>query len=372
MKIAFFTESYKPYLSGVTVSIDTLAKALENLGHEIKIFCPMYPGHRERGPKVFRFRSFPSPYPEFRLAIPFSRKILPPFHKHQFDIIHSHTPYQLGLLSLRLAKRDKIPYVYTFHTLFTEYLHHITLLSPKITKPLMMGYLRRFLNRCDRIIAPTAQVKELLLKEKVLKPLEIIHTGVDLELIASASAEGIKTKHQIPQAGRLLLYVGRLSREKNIPFLLDAFKKVAGKKSDVYLMIVAEGPKRKEHEKMAGERVIFAGKIPPPEIFNYFKAADLFVFSSKTETQGLVLAEANAAGLPIVALASPVIEEMVENGRDGFITEENRELFSQKILQLLEDENLRRSMSEKALISARRFSAEEMARKMEAVYKTLL
>ncbi len=377
MRIGHFSESYLPYLSGVTISIDTLIKELRKLGHEIHIFAPHHPKHGDTDPNIYRFPSIRTHYPGFRLAIPFSRKILKKIPSLNLDIIHTHSPYQTGILSMVFAKSLKIPIVYTFHTLFAQYLHYVPLLPKGLMKHLLSRYIRAFCSRCDCIIVPSRRTKILLLEEGIKSRIEVVPSGVDLDLVQKFSGEGIRKKYKIPSEAKVLLYVGRLSKEKNLPFLFRAFKRVQIEIPDAYLLIVAGGPMEKTFKKEAkhlgiAANTIFTHEVKFPEVFDYYKAADIFVFSSLTETQGLVLAEAKACGLPSVAINFEGVSEMIEDGVDGFLTDESEEEFGMRVIQLLMDIYLRDRMSSDARKRAPLFSSTFMAKRVEEIYSSLL
>lgn len=373
MKIALFTESYSPYISGVSRSVELAKKGLESLGHEVFVFAPNYPGFKETDKNVFRFPSLPARYPGFRIAVPVPFLI----PKEKFDIIHSNSPFGLGLLAKRLAKKAGIPYVYSFHTLFTDYLHYIPL--PKsLSKALLLSYMKSFCRTCERIIAPNLTTLGYIQGHGISGNFEIIPSGVDTELAEKASGKGLREKHGIPGTANVMLYVGRLSKEKNLPFLLAAFRKISERCASAYLVFAAGGPeeqnlKRLSRESGIAERVVFAGQVKYPGILDYYKSADVFVFASKTETQGLVIAEAKACGLPVVAINAGGIKESIVDGEDGFLASENLELFCGKAALLCENNTLRAAMGKKAKENAfRDFSCNNVAKKLESVYNSLL
>ncbi len=372
MKIAIFSESYKPHISGVTRSIEVISKGLADLGHEIFLFVPKYPGIKENETNIFRIPSIPTKYPGFRIAVPYPGMI----PDIKFDIVHSHSPFQLGHYSMNYAKRKNIPYVYTFHTLFTEYLHYIPL--PKaISNELLGSSLKKFCNKCNTVIVPNTKIKEYLGTLKLSAPIAVVPSGVEFDKTKAASCFGIRKQLRIPDIAKVLIYVGRLTVEKNIEFLFDSFRETLLKKPDTFLVLVAGGPEEENFKRMVIEKnieskVVFAGTIPYPQVLNYYKCADLFVFSSKTETQGLVIAEAKACGLPVVAVAAQGVVESVNNGVDGFLVKEDPKEFSSKVLEILNDASLWKKMSEQAVKNSyKEFSSDLVAKKMETVYNSL-
>ncbi len=203
-----------------------------------------------------------------------------------------------------------------------------------------------FCNRCDRIIVPTEKIKKELAGTGIRTGIEVVPTGVDLDLIRSENPSFVRRKHGIPEHGKVLLFAGRLAKEKNLPFLFKAFETIISQSEDTYLLLAAGGPMRKELEKIAPKNVIFAGEIKYPEILDYYAASDIFVFSSLSETQGLVLVEAMASGLPQVAVDAEGVSDVVRNGKTGYLTQLSIDGFSSKVLDLLGDAALRRKMSD--------------------------
>lgn len=369
MKIALFSESFTPYISGVARSVEILYKELNNLGHDVYVFTPNYPNWSDSDDHIIRFPSMPSTYPNFRLAIPY-RALMP---KIDFDIIHSHSPFQLGQYSLHIAKKKNIPFIYSFHTIFSQYMHY-SRMPKSIANFIFSEYIRNFCNSCNKIIAPGQKTLDYIESLNIKTPVSIIPSGIDLDIIKKASPDGIKEKLNLPENAKILIYVGRLSKEKNLSFLLEAVNLVILQDPGVYLIMAAGGPYESKLKKTAAElkidrNIIFAGEIKYPDIFNYYKCGDIFIFASKTETQGLVIAEAKACGLPVIAVNAAGISEGIDNGVDGYLVDEDKQVFSEKILSLLNNEPLRTNMGKIARQnSSDIFSSKTIAKKIESLY----
>jgi len=372
VKIAFFSESYKPYLSGVTNSIETLKDGLEDLGHSCLVFSPSYPGSKDID-NVHRFPSFPAPYPGYRVTIPIPGMHLGLLKDNKIDIIHSHSPYQLGLLSMYYAKRLKVPYIFTMHTILSKYMHYIPLIPQAISVSMMDGYVRWFCNRCSCVIVPTDNVAEQLIKTGVRSRIEIVPTGIDMTFAEKADPTGIREKHGIPNDAKVLLFVGRLAKEKNLEFLFRALDLIASKTNKVFLLIAAKGPMEEQLKKVARSNIIFAGEVQYPKVLDYYAASDLFVFSSLTETQGLVLIEAMACGLPQVAVDAEGVSNVVKNGVTGYLSPLSEPEFARLVIDLLNDPGLMEKMSASSRETAKHtYSKEVFARKIELIYKSML
>ncbi len=379
MKVALFSNSYLPYLSGITLSIKTLKDELRHLGHTAYVIGPWYPGLVETDPRVLRLPSLPATYPGYRFVVPYSPSVFSALKKERIELIHAHQPFGVGLAALFLARRMKIPFVYSFHTLFSRYVHHAPLIPQRLAKWAVANYLSYFCQQADAVIVPSEMVRRLLVARKVKKPIEVIPTGIKLRKIKRRKEIGdqrsnIRKKHQIPPDAKILLYSGRLSEEKNVPFLLQAFSLIRGQETNLYFILVGGGPKEKEYRALIQDsRVIFTGQVPHAEVLDYYLASDLFIYASITETQGLVLTEAKACGLPVVALFGGGIPDVIESGIDGYVVRRDQKAFVEHVLRLLEDENLRRHMSIKAEEDAHsRFSSVVVAKRIESVYNSLI
>ncbi|MGB9612966.1 MAG: glycosyltransferase [Candidatus Margulisiibacteriota bacterium] len=371
MRIAFFADSYKPYLSGVTNSIDILAKELRNLGHRVYIFCPAYPKQIENDPDVFRFPSFAGGYPKFRLAIPLIQKI------PEVDVIHLHSPFQAGLLGRFVARHRNLPLAYTFHTLFTRYVHYLPFLPESLAKMGIVNYLKFFSKKVDQIIVPSQLAKRVLRSWKISVPIEVVPSGVEINSPylkdLSFHREILREKYQIPKDIKVLMYIGRLSKEKNITFLIEAYKKLRERELELYLVLVGGGPLAKEIKHQKLKNLILIEEVPYPKILKYYSLGDIFIFSSLTETQGLVLAEAKAAGLPVVALYAAGLADTVRSGIDGYLVPRNLDSFLEHIYRLLTNPDLYRQMAQAARNDARqRLSSALVAKQIENVYNSLI
>jgi glycosyltransferase involved in cell wall biosynthesis len=238
----------------------------------------------------------------------------------------------------------------------------------------IIAYLQSFCQGADQIVTPSKMAKRVLQAWKVKRPIAAISFGLDSSLLPpdpAAARKMLRAKWGIAENEKVLLYAGRLSKEKNIHFLLDAFQRLDRK--DVRLVLIGGGPLEKELRHKKHKHILLIGEVKYPEILSYYCAGDIFVFSSLTETQGLVLAEAKAAGLPIVALFAGGLVETVRSGVDGYLVQRNKDVFVSHIERLLEDEALRQNMSAAAREdAAERFSSFNVAKKFENLYNSLI
>lgn len=375
MKIGMFTDSYRPYNSGVVRSIETTSAKLTELGHEVYIFAPSYPNHKEEK-RVFRFMSVPSPtYPQYTIALPFSLYLRPTIKKLGLDVIHVHSPFSLGLLGACYAVRYGLPLVFTYHTMYDQYVHYLPF-GQGISRRLVLSLSRKFCNRCDLVITPTEVIKGIVGKNIRTKT-EAIPTGIEIEEFGQSNPRWLRETFSISDETPVLLHLGRLGKEKNITFLLQAFSKICQAAVPTKLVIAGDGPDKARLEDEVrqlglGSEVIFTGPLSRQEVVNSYAGADLFIFASTTETQGIVLGEAKAAGLPSVAVKALGVSEMIQDGVDGFLTPLSQEVFVNRVCQLLQDDALRADMAENARREAEHISALGMASKLAGAYEALL
>lgn len=376
MKIGIFTDSYRPYTSGVVNSIDLFTRDLISLGHEVKIFAPNY-RKCQKDSMVFRFASVPAPTnTDFSLAIPFSFRLKPALASFSPDIIHVHSPFLLGRLGARYARTLDIPLVFTFHTLYDLYVHYVPF-GQEIAREITRKYYREFCNGCDLVITPTSIIADHIRNNGVKTNIVNIPTGIDIEKFKHQDKKWIQRNYGLPENSRVLLCVGRLGKEKNLGFIIDVFARVYQRHTDTVLVLVGGGPEESSLKKQArelgiDEKVIFAGLIPSDQVHRFYCSSYAFVFASVTETQGLVLGEAKAAGIPSVAVSAFGVKEMLKDGEDGFLTENSVDDFEEKLEIILSDKELRNRMGEAALVNSLELSSRKSAEKLAACYAELL
>ena len=383
MKIGFFTDDYLPVTHGVQISVSTFKKVLERMGHQVFIYAPYTPGYKDKTSNVFRFHSIKViKKPEMRLAVPFLPKqkrgnIL----NFKLDVVHAHTPFTMGLLAKVIAKHQKIPLVYTHHTHYPEYAK--IYLKEKVITPLLARFLStRYANLADTIIAPSYKIKKLLREYgvKKKKPIHILSTGIDLKLFKKSKKNrlSLRKKLKISPKAKVLIFVGRMGKEKNVTFLLKSIKEVSKKEKDVILLMVGDGPFLANLQKMAEkmkleDNILFTKNIPHLKIPAYYQAADIFVFSSLTETQGIVILEAIACGLPVVALEDSAFKGIAVNNKNSFLIKKALPtLFAKKVIELINNPSLCQQFSKASQKIVDNFSEEKQAERLITIYKELI
>ncbi len=379
LRIGVFTDSYKPYTSGVVTSITTFSEELTRMGHEVYIFAPSYPHYKERERNVFRFFSVPAPTnPDYTLAVPISPHMSSVVEKLRLDIVHVHSPFLLGRWGAKCARRFGLPLVFTYHTLYDQYVHYVPL-PQELAKNIVVLYTRYFCNRCDLVVAPSREIERMIKGYGIRTPVRVIPTGVQLHKFRRSKPGWLREQYGLPEDVPVCLFVGRLTREKNLTFLIDAFKIIKEQVAAAVLVLVAGGPLEEELKRHTsavgldvGRDVIFTGRLPFEQLVEVYFDATVFTFPSITETQGLVLAEAMAAGLPVVAVNAFGVRDTVDDGINGYLVELDKEQFAQRVTKLLQDETLRRSFAAQATAKAKQLSSRAMARKLESEYFQLL
>jgi glycosyltransferase involved in cell wall biosynthesis len=378
MKIGVFSDSYRPYVSGVVLSIETFSRELSRLGHEIFVFAPDYPQVKgKKEPRLFRFPSFHTIFNrEFYIALPLSWKARKYASRIGLDLIHVHSPFMLGQVGAGLARHLNVPLVFTYHTLYDQYMHYAPF-AGQLTKKGIIRYAGNFCNRCDLVITPTGVIKEMIREQGVYKPVLAIPTGIYPERFQSGGSSFLQENFGISAQKKVLLFVGRIGKEKNLSFLLSAFALIAAQEREAVLVLVGGGPEERSLRSSAANlgiegKVVFTGKLPPETVAGAYRSADLFVFPSVTETQGIVLVEAMAAGLPVVAKAAYGSLAMVDDGVTGYLCRGEEHEFAEKTLSILHDPQLKRRMSASALRQAEALAADKMALRLEKAYTALL
>ena len=396
MRILLTAESFLPYLSGVTVSVDALARGLGARGHEVLVLAPAPARGTEPGGA-----GSPGPDPRYAWLPSYQLpRLVPPRYRMPWpapwsdaareaerfvpDVVHAHSPFVTGLLARRLARQAKAPLVFTHHTRFADYGHYLgPLAGPGAA--LTEAYLARFWGACAAVIAPSTdlatEIAERLPPDRRSR-VHVIPTGVDVVGIQAVAASDARSAAGWPSDAIVAVSLGRLAPEKSPMTALDAVALAGARDPRLRLLVIGGGPseallrERASRPDLAG-RVAFTGMLPRSEALARLRGGDLFVFASRTETQGLVLAEALSAGLPAVAVEGPGVGDSVRDGVDGTIVparpEDGRaERLAAAIESLAGDEARRAEMADRAAGDAGRFSVDGRVGETEALYRTLL
>ena len=375
MRVVFFTDTYWPNINGVTENIETSKKELEKLGHTVYVVAPRSPGHKDQDERVFRIPAIKIiKNPEQRFIVPIPKKELRTLFKQKFDMVHIHTQGTAGLLGWEIASLRDIPCVTTYHTLWNRYSHYVLkgkVVTPKITE---LGS-KIFCNLCDLVIVPTKRVKEELVRYGVTKGILVIAGGIELKRYENLRKGFLRNLLGLGESENIILYLGRLGKEKKIDFVIESLKDLLKKEKDTYLAIIGDGPEKENLTKLVKElgiekKVRFTGFIAREDVPKIYKDATIFAFASDTETQGLTVPEAMATGLPVVVAEDPAFDEIIYDGKTGLLTKRTKADFADKVATLLKDPNLREQLGEagKELVWEK-FSSQGEASKLISAYK---
>jgi 1,2-diacylglycerol 3-alpha-glucosyltransferase len=379
LRILMISDVYFPRINGVSTSIQTFRRSLHAAGHETVLIAPEYPGRNwiDSEPGILRVPSRYVPRdPEDRMMIPSAIKALKPQLKPKpFDLVHIQTPFVAHYLGLHLARWLGVPAIETYHTYFEEYLHHYV---PLLPRSLMRFAARRFtVSQCNDLAALVvpSQAMETALKDYGVEcPMHIIPTGLELGRFAQGNGQQFRQKLGISPGQPTLVHVGRIAHEKNIDFLFRMLEQVLKSIPDAVMIVAGEGPALKHCRDYVESRglishVRFVGYLSrDAELLDCYQAGDLFVFSSRTETQGLVLLEAMALGTPVVSTAYMGTLDILRPERGARIAPDDEAGFAAIVTQLLRDPGLRSTLSAEARAYAMTWSAPVLAERMAQLY----
>ena len=376
LRIAMFSDSALPVINGVSISVDALIQELRNQGHSVHLFAAKFPRHQDSDPNTYRLRSMNLPLTKnYPVAIPPYHPALRHFRRFQFDIIHTHTPFILGMVGLRWAESHDIPIVSTYHTLYDRYAHYIPILPRRYVRFRIAKHTNFYYNRVAHVITPTDASEKWLLRHSVFSPTTVIPTGTLRRL--SLDRTESRTQLGLSPDTRMLLYVGRLAQEKNLTMLIRSVHRVLLNDPKARFWLVGDGPYRDECVRLArslgvGDRIRFVGFVERSEVDRYYAAADLFVFASISETQGLVIQEAMTYGLPTVAVIGGGASSSIVNGVNGIVVRNDAETMATEIYRVLHDEQLCAVLSDNAARSGRNHGMIAMANQVLDVYREVL
>ncbi len=375
MNIGIFTDTFEPQINGVVTSIKTSIEFLEE-NHTVYVFCPNVKPKIKSSEKVWRFPSVVYPFQkEYRLVFPFNKR-LSKIKDLNLDILHIHTPFTMGFIGLRIGKKLNIPVIHTYHTYFEKYLHYFPILPETWVYKYAKKESERFCNSCDKIIVPTNEMKELLETYDITKELVTIPSGINCYQPSPEELQQFKQKH-MNQSELNCLFVGRVGLEKNIHFLIDAFKTIKKSINTVHLTIVGDGPERKNIETKIAELglssdVTFTGYLNKKEVFCAYNIADLMLFPSITETQGLTAVESIMSGTPVIGINKMGIKNVISNGVSGVLTNEDINEYSEAVINLLSNNKKRAELSKTSKEYGQDYSFIKTGKKLEAIYTSLI
>jgi glycosyltransferase involved in cell wall biosynthesis len=381
MRILMISDVYFPRVNGVSTSIQTFRSELVSLGHETTLIAPAYPVAYPEEEGILRIASIRVPLdPEDRMMRPGAvRRRLPELQAGAYDLVHIQTPFVAHYLGVEIAAALGVPCIETYHTFFEEYLFHYV---PFVPRAWLRGLARRFSRtqsgQVDALIVPSSAMRDRLAQYGVVTRMHVLPTGIPLADFAAGDGPGFRARHGIPAGRPVLLFVGRVAFEKNIHFLLDALALARRQIPELLLVIAGEGPALNglhRHARAAGleEHVRFVGYLDRKrELLDCYRAADAFVFASRTETQGLVLLEAMALGVPVISTAVMGTRDILVPQRGALVAEDNVEDFTAKIVTMMRDAELRRRIAAEGRRYVREWQADALAKRLGSLYESMV
>lgn len=383
MRIGLFTDTYPPFINGVSTSVEMLKNALEKKNHEVYLVTVndssiKYDYDEEN--RILKIPSIPIGLYDYRLSRIYSLKMINLIKSWNLDVIHSHTELGIGICARLVAKQFNIPLIHTYHTMYKDYTHYVTHGHFDKSSKKIVEYLTKFY--CDttatELIVPTNKTYRLFKENyKFEKNIHIIPTGIEVdrffkENVNKKEVDRLRKNLNLSKRDTVIIFVGRLAQEKNIEFLLNAEKRIINNHSNIKLLIVGDGPDKEKLEmfsrKLGIEKnVIFTGKVAWDDMPVYYQLANFFATASKTETQGLTVIEAMAAGITPVCIHDEAFLTAITDNLNGFIFD-NIDEYVEIILKLEKNKQERAKISGQARIQAEHFSSAQFADNVLVVY----
>ena len=374
MKIGIFTDTYVPQINGVVTSIQSSIEYLQK-NHDVYVFCPNVKPKQSSTQYVWRFPSVVYPFQkEYRLVLPFQYQ-LKKFKALALDVIHIHTPFTMGNIGLKIGRKLGVPIVHTYHTYFEKYLHYFPILPEKWVGQYAKKESERFCNACDNVIVPTNEIKQLLDSYNIKHQLITLPSGINPYQPSIDEVQVFKNTY-MNQTKTNCLFVGRVGVEKNVYFLIESFHLILQSNPNVHLTIIGDGPERQHIEKKVKgfgllDAVTFTGYLQKDDVFKAYHAADLMLFPSKTETQGLTAVESMMCGTPVIGLNYMGIKDVVNHLVTGILTEEDVVKYSEAALDLIQNSDKRNAFALASKDVGNRYSYIETGKQLESIYLSM-
>lgn len=379
MHIGFFTDAYLPQLNGIATNIEAVSEALERQGHTVSIFAPRMGDYTEQRARVYRLPAVRAIQdPPLWLATPYSPAVMRAVTREPVDVVHVHSTFSLHLVAWAAARHCGVPLVSTYHTLLPAQVHYAQILGHPVVSARRAGqFSAAVCNACDHVIAPSAKIRHALQGFGVTRPVSIVHNGVALGRFHPGPRGALRARFGLPPHARIMLAVGRLAPDKNMPFLVHALAHAARQPgAPLYLAIAGQGPLKTELEQQAAQsgmadRLLLAGAIDPADMPGVYADADLYVTSSYSEVQSVAALEAIATGLPAVAVDDPSFAGIIIDGRNGYVCAPDEALFAARVRSIADDEAQARAMGGESAAIAQGFTIDAQARNLARLYAEL-
>ena len=375
MNILMMTNTYLPSVCGVSRSVASVSETLRARGHRVQVIAPAAEEEIDDGPDVVRVPAVHHVTAnDIPVRLPIPGYLWTTLHDFQPDIVHAHHPFLLGSTALRLAATWRLPVVLTYHTMYEHYTHNLPVDSAPLER-FTVRLATEFANQCDHVIAPSQSVRAVLRSRGVRSPISVVPTGVDRRAFAGGDGRRSRERHGIPREAFVVGHVGRLSTEKNLEFLTRAVGRYLQRRPAAHFLVVGDGPLREELRLLcaaagAENRLHLSdGALSGDDLADAYAAMNVLAFASKSETQGMVLAEAMMAGLPVVALDGSGVRDIVRDGVNGrLLMDDDEDQFAAALATIersgRHDEHLAYGVAQ----TAAEFSLERTTAKLVRVY----
>jgi glycosyltransferase involved in cell wall biosynthesis len=379
MNILMMSNTYAPIVGGIEKSIAVFSDQFRRQGHRVIIAAPEYKGRPKNEQDVVRLPALQKfNGTDFSVNLPTSGKFSKLVEEFKPEIIHSHHPFLMGDLALRMAGQYQVPMVFTYHTMYEQYLHYLPVHNETVKRfviELSVGYA----NLADSVIVPSESVRDVLLERGLTAPVHVVPTGIEVGCFSAGDGKPLRERFGISAGDFMLGHVGRLEPEKNLEFLSGCVRGFLKEHEEARFLVVGRGSLEKKIRQNfqsdgLGDRLHWAGVLEGQDLVDSYHSMDAFVFASHSETQGMVLVEAMAAGVPVIAVDAPGVREVLKDNRNGrMIKSDHREQFIAALEWLYAlNKKKRKDLRQNARDTAEDFSMELCAKKMTGVYNQLI
>lgn len=376
MKILITTDTYRPTINGVVTSIESLKKALDRLGHDVRILTFSDSFNSKQEDDIYYMGSLGAGkfYPDARMNKLFYNRFYEDIMDWKPDIVHSQTEFTMFIQAKKIAKDLDIPLLHTYHTVYEDYTHYFSL-NKKIGKELAKQFSKQIIKMTDGVVVPTNKIYNLLTEYNIQEDIYVAPTGINVQKLSECDDFDIRSGYKIPEDKHIVLFLGRIGKEKNITEILQYLENID--RDDIVFIIAGAGPFLSELKDICSnskirDRLIFTGMIDSSKVGNFYSQADVFVSASTSETQGLTFIESMACSTPIICRRDDCLDGVLIDGKTGFGYNTEEE-FIEYINQILDNEKLRDEMGKncKQLVDEN-YTEDSFANKIEQIYTKVI
>ncbi|MBS5776674.1 MAG: glycosyltransferase family 4 protein [Finegoldia magna] len=376
MKILITTDTYRPTINGVVTSIESLKKALDRLGHDVRILTFSDSFNSKQEDDIYYMGSLGAGkfYPDARMNKLFYNRFYEDIMDWNPDIVHSQTEFTMFIQAKKIAKDLDIPLLHTYHTVYEDYTHYFSL-NKKIGKELAKQFTKQIIKMTDGVVVPTNKIYNLLTEYNIHEDIYVAPTGINVKKLSECDDFDIRSGYKIPEDKHIVLFLGRIGKEKNITEILQYLENID--RDDIVFIIAGAGPFLSELKDICSnskirDRLIFTGMIDSSKVGNFYSQSDVFVSASTSETQGLTFIESMACSTPIICRHDDCLDGVLIDGKTGYGYDTEEE-FIEYINQILDNEKLRDEMGKncKQLVDEN-YTEDSFANKIEQIYKKVI